>query len=82
MAKKEFEKRRFITLELNPTMSDKDEEEFKKWVLNGIKDLALQGNNAALILPKIALRTLFEDESNIIIVNKNNLSRNFKGFNK
>lgn len=81
MAEKKF-KRRFITLELNPTMSDTDEEEFKKWVLNGLKDLALQGNNAALILPKISLRTIFENESNIIVVNSNKLSRNFKGFKK
>lgn len=69
MAKKEIQ-RRFITLELNPTMTDKQELEFKEWVARGLKDIRNYGNNAVLRIPKIALRTHFEKESDIVVVNK------------
>lgn len=69
MAVKEI-KRRFITLELNPAMSDKDEREFKEAIAQGLKDLRNANDKAALFFPRKVLRTNFEKESDIVVANK------------
>ena len=62
-------KRRFITIELSPDMSDFQEEKLKESIAQGIKDLRLRDNDAALFIPKVAIRTKFEDDSEIVVVN-------------
>lgn len=63
-------KRRFITLELNPAMSDKDEHNFKEAIAQGLKDLRHANDKAALFFPRKVLRTNFEKASDIVVHNK------------
>jgi hypothetical protein len=67
MAKKE-RKRRFLTIELCPCMTDAQEVKFKESIAQGIKDLRLANDNAALFIPKVVLRTKFENDSEIVVV--------------
>lgn len=66
---KETRKRRFITIELCPCLSDEQEAKLKESIAQGIKDLRLAGDDAALFIPKVAIRTKFENDSDIVVVN-------------
>ena len=67
----EEKKRRFLTIELCPCMSDAQEAKLKESIAQGIKDLRLANDNAALFIPKVAIRTKFENDSEIVVVNNN-----------
>lgn len=67
MAKQE-RKRRFLTLELCPCMSDQDEKRFKDTVAQAIKSLRFANDKQALFIPKKALRTKFDGDSDIVVV--------------
>ena len=52
-------------------MSDAQEAKLKESIAQGIKDLRLANDNAALFIPKVAIRTKFENDSEIVVVNNN-----------
>ena len=52
-------------------MSDAQEAKLKESIAQGIKDLRLAGDDAALFIPKVAIRTKFENDSEIVVVNNN-----------
>lgn len=49
-------KRRFLTVELNPHMSDAEEAKFKQWIADGIRDLQFTDENTALCVPRKFLK--------------------------
>jgi len=67
----EERKRRFLTIELCPCLSDAQETKLKESIAQGIKDLRLASDDAALFIPKVAIRTKFENDSEIVVVNNN-----------
>ena len=72
--KKTEKKRRFITIELCPCLSDEQYAKVKESIAQGIKDLRLANDNQALFIPKVVLRTKFENDSDIVVVNNNILT--------
>jgi hypothetical protein len=73
--KMEEKKRRFVTIELCPCLSDEQEKMVKESIAQGIKDLSLLGDqDGALYIPKRVLLTKFENDSDIVVV-KNNIIR-------
>ena len=62
-------KRRFITIELSQDMTDEQEKRFKESVADRINDLRFKDNRGLLIIPKVALKTKFEGDSDIVVVN-------------
>jgi hypothetical protein len=69
MAKKEM-KRRYLTLELNPRMTDEQEKRFKESIEEVIRGLKHKDSKGLLVIPKVALR--IDDDSGIVVV-KNQL---------
>ncbi len=49
-------------------MSDQDEKRLKESIAQGLRDLRLRGDDAALFIPKVALRTKFDGDSDIVVV--------------
>jgi hypothetical protein len=65
---KEKRKRRFVTIELCPCLTDEQEKKVKESIAQGIKDLKFAKEDAALFIPKVVLRTKFEGDSDIQLV--------------
>lgn len=61
-------KQRFLTLELNPDMTDAQERLFKESIADRLNDLRYKDERGLLIIPKIALKI---DSSGIIMPKKN-----------
>jgi hypothetical protein len=66
----EEKKRRFLTIELNPYMSDKEEARFKEWIADGINDMRYASENAVLAVPKIFLLIAPKSKSDIQVIKK------------
>ena len=66
----EEKKRRFITLELDPNMTDQGEARFKEWIADGINDMRYASDNAVLTIPKLALWIEPRGKSDIQVIKK------------
>ena len=52
-------------------MNDKDEQIFKEWIANGLRELRFASDTAFLKIPREVLRTKFEKGSDIVVMNSN-----------
>lgn len=67
-------KKRYLILELNQSMTDQEEKRFKEWIADGLSDMKRASNNAVLTIPKLALRTEFKNDSDIVMIHNKIIS--------